>query len=230
MTVGLFFVFIDPSGMSLPVGHVGWAHFPRRVNKEEAFISTRSCSPPSNIYNRLLLDQILGPSHQARHPQKQGTPRLCPNYCQDGSAPKGSLRTFTPRAYCLITKSSEQSPYIPDLDANLEMLQAYRHRIMCIYIHVCRRVLRTYENEFVWIALALQRNGRNDFERSVTRDTVAEEFNKLYESQSNLDQLRREVYLYWVGPNGTRAAPHGEAIIETHRRWFCEATGRQPRW
>lgn len=187
------------------------------------------------------LSQILGLSHQARQPPNQGTSRLLqpfPNSRHISTlshplpgwlSPKRFSQNITPRAYCLITKSSEQSPYILNLDSQLDMLQTYRHRIMCIYIHVCRRVLRTYENEFVWIVLAFQRNGRNDFERSVTRDTVAEEFNKLYDSQFNLDPPRREVYLYWVGPNGTRAAPHGEAIIETHRRWFCEATGRQPR-
>lgn len=110
------------------------------------------------------------------------------------------------------------------------MVQAYQHRIMCLYIHVCGSVLRGHENAFLWIALAFQRNGRNNFERRVTRDMVEAEFNKLYHSYVDRDPLRREVYLYWTGPYGIRTAPNGGAIIGTHRRWFCEATGRQPRW
>ena len=92
MTGGLFFVFIDSSGMSLPVGHVGCAHFPGLVNSEEAFISRRSCSPLTNIYNELSPCPKSSVSHT-----KPGNPQTKARLdCRNHSRTQGTSRLSQP--------------------------------------------------------------------------------------------------------------------------------------
>lgn len=81
-----------------------------------------------------------------------------------------------------------------------------------------------YEDQSEQIALAFQRNPRNEFERKITAKEIEEEYNRLLDPSRIKDEFRQEVYDFWT--EGIREQNDREEIIDAHRIWFFEALGK----
>ncbi|KAI4262140.1 MAG: hypothetical protein L6R42_002679 [Xanthoria sp. 1 TBL-2021] len=120
---------------------------------------------------------------------------------------------------------TQNDPDYEDIESRLLVRQKYRSRILCIVIWVWHKTEHPCEDQFEQLALAFQRNPRNEFEGKITAKEVEEEYNRLRDPSRIKDEFRQEVYDVWT--EDIREQNDREEIIDAYRRWFSEALGKK---